>query len=348
MVANQPEQDPADTPGTEDAQRPAHTPGQPTEQPTLGGNDLDAMLGGLPPDPEADPIPDDHRAGFVGIVGAPNAGKSTLMNALLGEKLAIVTDKPQTTRDAIRGILNQPAWQLVFVDTPGMLAPRYRLHERMMQYVDATVKEADLLLWVAPADRPTPEPAVVQRLQAAKVPIILALNKADLLPPPEYEARVRALHELVPFKEAVAISAIFRSNLELLVERLVSYMPINPPYFPKDQLSDRPERYFVAEFVREELLKRFRQEVPYAAAVTITQMKEAPEGVWIDAEIHLERKTQVGIVVGKGGQALKELGTAVRQGLLQRYAKPVHLNLHVRVADDWRENEARLRNLGYA
>jgi len=291
---------------------------------------------------------DGHRAGFVSIVGKPNAGKSTLLNALLGQKLAIVTNKPQTTRHRIMGVLSGQGYQIVFVDTPGVIEPRYKLQQRMMGYVSTALRDADLILWVAAFDEKYDESDVIKVLGETKAPVLLCLNKADIATAEQVAERVHALAALHPIKEAVSISALYGANLSKLVERIVAHLPESPAFYDPDTLTDRPEKFFVAEMVREKIFEAYEQEIPYATEVSILQFLERENGtVYIEAEIHVERQSQKAILIGREGLKIKEVGVAARQDIEKFLDKPVYLKLYVRVAENWKENERMLRSFGY-
>ncbi|BBM68405.1 GTPase Era [Rhodothermus marinus] len=293
-------------------------------------------------------LPPEHRSGYVAIVGKPNVGKSTLMNALLGHKLSIVTPKPQTTRHRILGILSGDTYQIVFLDTPGVLKKaRYKLHEHMLRTVDRAVADADLVLFMAEATQKTPDTISLSHL--GNRPAILALNKMDLVRNQEQVLPlVDAYMKQYPFEAVVPISALTGYNLDVLLKEIIHRLPPGPPFYPKDQLSEHPERFFVAEIIREKIFEQFREEIPYAAQVNIVDYKERPEGKdFIDAEIIVERPTQKAILIGKGGQALKRLGTAARQEIEAFLGRPVYLQLHVKVREDWRNRDRLLRSYGY-
>lgn len=315
--------------------------------------------GGALPDPasSATPVPAEsaptaaatptvHRSGYVAIIGRPNAGKSTLLNALIGKKLSIVTAKPQTTRHRILGLLSADDYQIILLDTPGVLEPRYGLQERMMETVHSTMAEADLVLFLADATRPIDEEAIAM---LTPQPTFLVLSKIDLLPAHEALPLAEAYGALHPFEEIVPISALKKRNLDRLLDLIVARMPAGPAYYDKDQLSEHPERFFVAEIIREKIFQAFRQEVPYATTVNIAQFLErpAPEKLLIDAEIVVERPTQKGILIGKGGEALKKIGTWARRDIETFLDQPVFLRLFVKVRDDWRNRDVFLDSYGY-
>lgn len=292
-------------------------------------------------------LPREHRSGYVAIVGKPNVGKSTLMNALLGHKLSIVTPKPQTTRHRVLGILSGDTYQIIFLDTPGVLPkPRYRLHEHMLRTVDRAIADADLVLFMAEATQKAPDTVSLNRLENR--PAILVLNKMDLVQQAQVLPLVDAYMKQYPFEAVVPISALTGYNLDALLKEIIYRLPSGPPFYPKDQLSEHPERFFVAEIIRKKIFEQFREEIPYAAQVNIVDYKERPEGKdFIDAEIIVERPTQKAILIGKDGQALKRLGTAARQEIEAFLKRPVYLQLHVKVREDWRNRDRLLRSYGY-
>lgn len=294
----------------------------------------------------SDGFPPDHRSGYVALVGLPNVGKSTLLNALLGRKLSIVTDKPQTTRHRILGILSDEACQILFLDTPGILKPRYRLHEAMMHQVHEALADADLVVLLADATFARPDTSSLAHLQGRRA--LLVLNKLDLIRPEQALPLAAAYTALHPFEEVIPISALRGDNLDVLRQALVSRLPLAPPFYPKDMISEHPERFFVSEIIREKIFEQFRQEVPYSTQVNIVLFEEKAGGKdYIDAEIVVERPSQKGILIGKGGQALKAIGTAARRDIEDFLGRPVFLKLFVKVREDWREKEAFLRSFGY-
>ncbi|MDX1421306.1 MAG: GTPase Era [Rubricoccaceae bacterium] len=315
--------------------------------------------------PDFADVPPDHRSGYVALVGAPNVGKSTLLNRLLGTKLSIVTPKPSTTRHRVLGILSaeptdeRPPYQIVFVDTPGVVRPRYRLHDLMMADVDRALGDADVVvLLVDAAEGKLTHDArgAVERLATVQAPVILALNKVDLirqeeaLPLVERYAALRApgapLDEA--FDEILPLSAQTGVNVDRLLNLLVDRLPPGPPYYPRDQLSEHPERFFIAEIVREAVFYRYRDEVPYSTQVNVVQYEERPgRKDFVACEIVVERESQKAILIGKGGKALKALGAAARQEVEAFLGRPVYLQLHVKARADWRNREGFLRSYGY-
>ena len=287
-----------------------------------------------------------HRCGFAAIVGRPNVGKSTLLNALLGSKISIVSPKPQTTRHRILGILTRPAAQVIFVDTPGLHAGG---HRHMNRAALASLQDADVNVFVVEALRWTDEDQrVLDELVKQNRPIVLVLNKADKVFPKERLLPfIEELGRRANFAEVVPLSALKRSNIEQLPTTIAGYLPESPPHFPEDQLTDRSDEFQAAEIVREKLTLRLRQELPYGLTVVIEQFKEEDGRLLVNAVIWVERSGQKAIVIGNGGEQLKEVGRAARLEMNERFKRPVHLELWVKVKENWSDNETALRQLGY-
>lgn len=291
-------------------------------------------------------VPEGHRSGYVALVGKPNVGKSTLMNALVGRKLSIVTHKPQTTRHRVLGILSAESYQIIFLDTPGIIKPRYRLHESMMHDVTDAVMDADLLVFMADARRSTPDEFSLELIRDR--PAILAVNKMDLIRQVDALPLVESYMALRDFDAVVPISAAKGSNLDVLLETIVDRLRPGPPFYPKEMITEHPERFFVAEIVREKIFEQYREEIPYSVQVNIVQFEEREgEKDFISAEIVVGRDAQKGILIGKGGGALKRLGTAARKDIEAFLERSVYLDLHVKVRDDWRDRATYLRSYGY-
>jgi GTPase len=288
-----------------------------------------------------------HKAGFVAIIGKPNAGKSTLMNALLGEKLSIVTPKAQTTRHRIFGILNEENYQIVFSDTPGIIKPSYELHKSMMKFVSYSLEDADLVLCVIDANDDEIDEDIVLRLQNLQVPVCFVLNKLDLVS----DLKLSALNQkcrAFPFqKEVMIVSALNKIHTSIVLDTILKYLPQHPAYYDKEALSDRPERFFASEIIREKIFLNYQQEIPYSCEVIITGFKEKPEINVVMAEIIVERDTQKGILIGQDGKSLKKLGTDARKEMELFFGKKVFLDTHIRVIKDWRSNQAYLKKFGY-
>lgn len=287
-----------------------------------------------------------HKAGFVSIIGKPNVGKSTLMNQLVGEKLSIITSKAQTTRHRIMGILSGEDFQIVYSDTPGILKPEYELHQTMMKFVSASMEDADLILFVTDLYDKHDE-VLLKRLQHAEQPVILILNKIDLAKGSQVEDKLAYWNEAFKPTETLTISALTGENIETLFKRVMDYIPEHPAYFPKDELTDKPEKFFVEEIIREKIFMNYKQEIPYSTQVVVESFREDDKIIRIRTEIFVERKSQKGIIIGKAGSALKKVGIEARQDLEKFFNKQVHLETFVKVADDWRRKEREIKNFGY-
>ena len=289
-----------------------------------------------------------QKAGFVNIVGKPNAGKSTLLNQLMGEKLAIVTQKAQTTRHRIFGIYNEEDVQIVFSDTPGVLDPKYELQEKMMGFVKESLQDADVFLFIVDiSDKSEPSEFLIEKLNKIPIPVLLLINKIDKSNQKEMETAVEHWHNLLPKAEILPISALNAYNTEYILPKLKSLLPENPPYYDKDQFTDKSERFFVNETVREKILLNYEKEIPYSVEVVTELFKEKEGIIFIDSIIYVERETQKGILIGHKGEAIKKVGTEARLDLEKFFAKKIHLNLFVKVKKDWRKNEKDLKNFGY-
>ncbi|MDI9439713.1 MAG: GTPase Era [Bacillota bacterium] len=291
-----------------------------------------------------------YKSGFVAVVGRPNVGKSTLMNALLGQKVAIVSDKPQTTRNTIRGVLTLEHAQIVFLDTPGLHKPLHKLGEYMVKSAFQALEDVDLVLWLVEAGKwTTADNHILEELSGVQQPVILVANKADQVSSAEQEAFLEQVAEKRSFAASLAVSALEGTNLDELIELIVERLEEGPKYYPDDWLSDQPERFIVAEFIREELFLRTEQEVPHSIAVDVDEIKEDAEKnlLRIRATIYVERDSQKGIVIGQGGRMLKEVGTNARLQMERLLGARVHLELWVKVKKDWRNKPGALRELGY-
>ncbi len=290
-----------------------------------------------------------HRAGFVNIVGNPNVGKSTLMNDLVGERISIITSKAQTTRHRITGIVNTPEYQIVFSDTPGVLKPKYKLQESMLEFSEGALTDADILLYVTDVvEDPEKHKDFLDRVAKETVPVLLVINKVDLLKNnEELEALVDAWKKRLPNAEIFPVSAIQNFNVENLKARIIELLPPSPPFFGKDALTDKPMRFFVTEIIREKLLLNYDKEIPYSAEVLVEKFEEKENSIHIMAVIYVERDTQKGIIIGKGGEKIKKVGIAARQDIEKFFDKKVYLELFVKVEKDWRNRENKLRQFGY-
>lgn len=287
-----------------------------------------------------------HQSGFVSIVGKPNVGKSTLMNKLVGENLSIITAKAQTTRHRIMGILNGPDFQIVYSDTPGILEPKYDLHQAMMNYVQVSLEDADVILLVVELGEKFDQ-TVIERFKAIKTPIILVINKSDLGKGSQVEDKTTYWKEQFNTAEIIAVSAKSGENVSKILDLIRKYLPEHPGYYPKDTLTDRYERFFAAEIIREKIFLNYEQEIPYSCEVGIESFKDEEKIVKISAIIFVERDSQKGIVIGKGGSSLKKVGTEARKDLETFFNKKIFLETHVKVAENWRKHKMRLKQFGY-
>lgn len=290
-----------------------------------------------------------HKAGFVNIVGNPNVGKSTLMNDLVGERVSIITSKAQTTRHRIMGIVNTPEYQIVFSDTPGVLAPKYKLQESMLNFSEGALTDADILLYVTDViEDPTKNSDFLAKVAKEKVPVLLVINKIDLLKgQSDLEAIVMRWKELLPNAEVFPTSAKEHFNVNNLMARIVSLLPDCPPYFGKDALTDKPARFFVTEIIREKILINYDKEVPYSTEVIVEKFAESDDSIHIMAVIYVERDSQKGILIGKGGSMLKRVGMDARKDIETFFGKRVYLELFVKVEPNWRNRENKLKAFGY-
>jgi len=298
-------------------------------------------------------LPSEHRSGFVAVVGKPNVGKSTLMNVWLGQKIAIVSEKPQTTRNRIRGILTRPDAQVIFMDTPGIHQPIHKLGEYMVEVATRTIPDADVILFTVDGSQmPTEEDRQVAELiqEKGKAPVVIGVNKIDLVPPDELPVRCEAYGNLVDSVALVPFSATRGDNRDQLLETIIAQLPFGPRYYPEDQVTDQMERTIVAELVREQILHHLYQEVPHAVAVLVNEFKERPGKnlIYISATIFVERESQKAIVIGEGGRMLKRIGRSAREEIERMLGTKVYLDLWVKVRKKWRKDEKELRRLGYA
>ncbi|RDC66295.1 GTPase Era [Adhaeribacter pallidiroseus] len=288
-----------------------------------------------------------HKAGFVSIIGKPNVGKSTLMNVMVGERLSIITSKAQTTRHRIMGILNGDDFQIVYSDTPGIIQPKYELHQSMMRFVSASLEDADVILFVTDIYEKHDEEEIIKRLQNVEAKILLLINKIDQSTEPEVEEKVAYWQDKIKADRIIPISALENFNTDQVFNSILEYLPVHPPYYDKDELTDKPERFFAAEIIREKILLNYKKEIPYSCEVVVGEFKEDDTIIRMRAEIMVERKSQKGIVIGHEGKMLKKVGTQARQEMEQFFAKQVHLELYVRVQEDWRSNPKALNKFGY-
>lgn len=287
-----------------------------------------------------------HKAGFVSIVGKPNVGKSTLMNKLVGENLSIITAKAQTTRHRIMGILNGEDFQIVYSDTPGILEPKYALHEAMMNYVKVSLEDADVILLVVEWGEKF-DVSVYERFKTLTAPILLLINKADLVPKADRKAIVEYWKSHLPATAVIPVSAFTGENVDKIFPTLLGLLPQHPPYFPKDELTNRSERFFASEIIREKIFRNYNQEIPYSTEVGIEDFKDEKNILRVRATIFVERDSQKGIVIGKGGSSLKKVGTEARLDMEKFFDKKVFLETRVKVSSDWRKQKDKLRSFGY-
>jgi GTP-binding protein Era len=288
-----------------------------------------------------------HRAGFVNIIGKPNVGKSTLMNVLVGERMSIITSKAQTTRHRIMGILNGEDFQVVYSDTPGIIKPQYELHQSMMRFVHASLEDADIVLFVTDIYEKFDEEDAIQKLNQSEAPVLLLINKIDQATPDEVLLKIDYWREKIQAKEIVPISALNRTNTDKVFELILQYLPEHPAFYPKDELTDKPERFFAAEMIREKIFKLYSKEVPYSCEVVVEEFKEDDNLIRMHATIIVERRSQKGIIIGKQGEALKKVGTYARQDMEEFFQKKVFLELYVRVQENWRSDPKLLNRYGY-
>ena len=289
-----------------------------------------------------------HKAGFVNIVGNPNVGKSTLMNLLVGERISIATFKAQTTRHRIMGILNTDDMQIVFSDTPGVLKPNYKLQESMLNFSESALVDADVLLYVTETiEQPDKNQEFMEKVRRLDVPVLLLINKIDLSNQEDLVKLVDQWHEMLPKAEIIPVSAKARFNVDAVMKRIRELIPDSPPYFGKDQLTDKPARFFVTEIIREKILLYYDKEIPYAVEVVVEQFKEEAKSIHINAVIYVERDSQKGIIIGKQGKALKKVATEARKTLEHFFQKTIYLETFVKVDKDWRSSDKELKNFGY-
>ena len=289
-----------------------------------------------------------HKAGFVNIVGNPNVGKSTLMNQLVGERISIATFKAQTTRHRIMGIVNTPEAQIVFSDTPGVLKPNYKLQESMLAFSESALQDADVLLYVTDVvENPGKNKDFLEKVARMTVPVLLLINKIDQSDQKALGDIVEKWHELLPNAEILPVSAKNKFGIDLLLKRILELLPDSPPYFDKDQLTDKPARFFVSEIIREKILLYYDKEIPYSVEVSVEQFKEDLKHIHINAVIYVERDSQKGIIIGHQGVALKKVSTESRKALEKFFGKSIFLEVFVKVDKDWRSSERELNHFGY-
>lgn len=289
-----------------------------------------------------------HKAGFVNIVGNPNVGKSTLMNHLVGEQISIATFKAQTTRHRIMGIVNTPEAQVVFSDTPGVLKPNYKMQEMMLAFSESALADADILLYVTDVrETPTKNMDFLEKVSKMEIPVILLINKIDESEQNQLGDLVETWHKLLPKAEILPISAKNKFGTEILMKRILELLPESPAYFDKDQLTDKPAKFFVSEIIREKILRYYDKEIPYSVEVAVERFKEDERLIRINAVIYVERDSQKGIIIGHQGQALKKVSAEARKSLEQFFGKKIFLETYVKVDKDWRSSKRELRLFGY-
>ena len=289
-----------------------------------------------------------HRSGFVNILGNPNVGKSTIMNALVGEKLSIISPKAQTTRHRIMGIVNGDDFQIVYSDTPGILKPKYKLQETMMHSVNSALSDADLILYITDVTEHTAdESEYIDKIKESGIPVIIAVNKIDLTNQDDLEKIVESWHMAFPQSPVIPLSALNNFNLDSLLNAILEKLPEGPPYFPKDQLTDKYERFFASEIIREKILFHYKKEIPYSVEIEIESFSEEKNIIRIRALIHVARDSQKGIIIGHNGNMLKRVGTEARKDMEDFFRKKIFLELYVKVTKDWRDKPAVLKRFGY-
>ena len=288
-----------------------------------------------------------HRAGFVNLIGNPNVGKSTLMNRLVGESLSIITAKAQTTRHRIKGIVNGDDFQIVYSDLPGILTPAYKMQEMMMRFVTESLKDADVILYLVECGETHYNQEIIDKLNVLELPIILVINKIDKATHEQVETTKLHWQQLLPKADVVEISARDDKNIPELVEKIKANLPISPAYFPKDELTDRPTRFFVSEIIREKLLLLYKKEIPYSVEVVIESFKEEEDLIRIGAMLYVERETQKAIIIGSKGSAIKRLGMEARTAIEEFLGKHIYLDISVKVLKDWRNSDLLMKRFGY-
>ena len=290
----------------------------------------------------------EHKSGYVNIIGNPNVGKSTLMNALVGERLSIITSKAQTTRHRILGIVNDKQHQIVFSDTPGVMNPAYKLQENMMDFVHGAFQDADILLYmVETGEKELKDEKLFERLKNTDLPILLLLNKIDRVEQDFVKEQILFWKELLPNAEIHPISALNKFNLDLVMVRIKALLPLSPPYFEKDALTDKSERFFVSETIREKILKYYKKEIPYSVEIEVEEFFDEEDIIKIRAIIFVARESQKGIIIGHKGRALKKVGTLARRDMEAFFHKKIFLDLYVKVNKDWRDDDKQLKRFGY-
>lgn len=289
----------------------------------------------------------EHKAGFVSILGNPNVGKSTLMNALIGERLSIITAKAQTTRHRIMGIVNSDDFQIVYSDTPGLLDPAYKMQEYMMKYVETVLQDSDIFVYIVEVKEKTCNVNIIEKIKLLNIPLILVINKIDIATAEQIEISKQHWEDILSPVETFCVSALKQQGLEALTTKIIDMLPVSPPYFSKDELTDRPMRFFISEIIREKILMFYKKEIPYSVEIEINSYKESKDITRIEAMIYVERETQKGILLGHKGDAIKNLGIEARIAIEEFIGQRVYLSLSVKVQKDWRNDELRLQKFGY-
>ncbi len=290
----------------------------------------------------------EHKAGYVNIIGNPNVGKSTLMNALVGERLSIITSKAQTTRHRILGIVNDEGHQIIFSDTPGVMQPAYKLQENMMDFVHSAFQDADILVYmVETGEKGLKDEKLFERLKNTDLPVLLLLNKIDAVEQDFVKEQILFWKDLLPNAEIHPISALNKFNLDLVMSRIKALLPVSPPYFEKDALTDKSERFFVSETIREKILKYYKKEIPYSVEIEVEEFFDEEKIIKIRAIIFVARESQKGIIIGHKGRALKKVGTLARRDMETFFQKKIFLDLYVKVNKDWRNDDNQLKRFGY-
>jgi GTPase len=290
----------------------------------------------------------DHKSGFVNIIGNPNVGKSTLMNSFVGEKLSIITPKAQTTRHRIMGIVTGENFQIVYSDTPGIIKPGYKLQESMMKFVGTAIVDADIILYVTDVkETPEKNSDYIEKINQTEVPVLLLINKIDLSNQEELEILVSKWKGLIPKAEIIPVSALKNFNLQLVLNRIIELLPVSPPYFPEDELTDKSQRFFASEIIREKIFINYQKEIPYSVEVQIEEFKESEDIIRINALILVARESQKSIIIGKKGSALKKTGTMARMDMEKFFEKKIYLETFVKVNKDWRDKDSMLKRFGY-
>ena len=289
-----------------------------------------------------------HRSGFVNIIGNPNVGKSTLMNALTGERLSVITNKAQTTRHRIMGIINEDDYQIVFSDTPGIIRPKYRMHEGMMNFVDTAFTDADVMVYVTDVvETPGKNTGYVEKVSKLEIPVLVIINKIDLTTQERLDQLYETWKAALPNARIIPVSAKEKFNVDAVFRTIAELLPEGPPYFPKDEMTDKPERFFVSEILRGKIFENYDKEIPYCTEVVVESFKEEENIIRIQTLIYVERDTQKSILIGKKGAALKKTATEARLEMEKFFAKKIYLETYIKVRKDWRNDENYLKNLGY-